>query len=48
MTTGQRLAEFDMDSTEEDREDWERIAVVIAITVAALAGLLIHAGPLLY
>lgn len=48
MTPGQRLAEFEMDSTEQDRKDWERIAAVLAVVVAIAHGLLLELGPLLY
>lgn len=48
MNPVQQLAKFEMDSLEEDRRTWEAAAAIVAVTVAALAGLLIPLGPLLY
>lgn len=48
MTPEQALAEFEMDSIEEDRKTWEMVAAVLALTVAAVVSLLLPLGPLLY
>lgn len=48
MGTGQRLADFEMQRTEEARRAWEWAAAVLALVVAIAAPLLIEAGPLLY
>lgn len=42
------LQELEMQRMEEDREGWEWVAAITAVTVVWLASLLLEHGPLLY